>query len=76
MYLLDTYPFSFLALLICDAFLPVFQAAEFVRHMLKLSSIQYRIFPEQKKWTGWDLNPRPQQCPIVFFLVLDLNTQK
>jgi hypothetical protein len=27
-----------------------------------MSLIQYRILPDQKKWTGWDyLNPRPQR---------------
>jgi hypothetical protein len=29
--------------------------------LLKSSSIQYHIFPEEKKWTGWELNPRPQR---------------
>jgi hypothetical protein len=37
-------------------------SAEFVQQLLKTTSIQYRIFPEQKKWTGWELNPRPQQA--------------
>jgi len=28
-------------------------SAEFVRQLLKTTSIQYGIFPERKKWTGW-----------------------
>jgi hypothetical protein len=35
-------------------------AAGFVRQLPKTSSKQFRILPEQKKWTGWELNPRPK----------------
>ena len=41
--------------------LKIKNSAEFVRQLLKTTSIQYRIFPERKKWTGWwELAPRPQ----------------
>ncbi len=36
--------------------------AIFVLQPLKTNSIQYRNCTTRKKWTGWDLNPRPQQC--------------
>jgi hypothetical protein len=32
----------------------------FYKQLSKLSSIQYRSLLEQKKWTGWELNPRLQ----------------
>lgn len=51
--------------------LKIKNSAEFVRQLLKTTSIQYRIFPEREKWTGggsgtYDLNS------LAAFLVISL----
>jgi hypothetical protein len=40
-------------------------SAELVRQLSKLNSKQYRSSYTEKKWTGWDLNPRPQQYQVL-----------
>jgi hypothetical protein len=45
----------------------------FVRQRPKLNSIQCRSSHVVKKWTGWDLNPRPQQLSLKTALSLILH---